>query len=79
MIDDKQLPEGWTQFKLGNVCKILPGYGFPKDLQGGKTGEYPFYKVGDISKNVKAGHKYLENSDNYIDEGVLKKIKAKLF
>lgn len=64
---------------MGEVCEIFQGYGFPKNLQGQTSGEFPFYKVGDISKNVKAGFKYLELCDNFIDEIILKKLKAKLY
>jgi len=71
------IPKHWQIKKLGEICEILPGYGFPKDLQGLKTGEFPFYKVGDISKNVKAGKRILELCDNYIDKKTLLKLKAK--
>ncbi|MCZ8089226.1 restriction endonuclease subunit S [Flavobacterium sp.] len=74
---DKKLPKDW---KWVNLCKVVTfhqGYGFPKDLQGNKIGEYPFYKVGDISKNVKAGSRNLISCDNFIDESILLKLKAK--
>jgi type I restriction enzyme S subunit len=77
MSEVKILPKGWKIKKLGEVCHILAGYGFPKDLQGLSSGQFPFYKVGDISKNVKAGHRYLELCDNYIDEKTLLQLKAK--
>jgi len=71
------IPKHWQVKKLGEVCKFYQGYGFPKDLQGSRSGEYPFYKVGDISKNVKAGNRYLNLCDNFIDEKTLIKLKAK--
>lgn len=64
--------------KLGKVTVIYTGTGFPKELQGCKEGKYPFYKVGDISKNVLAGYKKLMLCDNYIEEGAVKKIKGKI-
>jgi type I restriction enzyme S subunit len=73
----EQLPKDWKWMELKDVCRIYQGYGFPKDLQGFKDGKYPFYKVGDISKNVKAGFRTLSSCDNYIDEQVLSKLRAK--
>jgi len=75
----KDIPEHWEIKKLGEVCKILAGYGFPKNIQGSTSGEFPFYKVGDISKNVKAGYRTLKLCDNYIDAKTLLKLKAKPF
>ncbi len=77
MTENNNIPKHWQLKKLGEVCKIFQGYGFPKNLQGIKTGEFPFYKVGDISKNVKAGFRYLELCDNFIDENTLQKLRAK--
>lgn len=62
--------------KLGKVTVIYTGTGFPKELQGCKEGKYPFYKVGDISKNVLAGYKKLTFCDNYLGENDAKKIKG---
>ena len=72
-----KLPKDWKWVSLSKVVKFHQGYGFPKDLQGNKVGEYPFYKVGDISKNVKAGNRNLVLCDNFIDENILVKLKAK--
>ena len=77
MVNKTKIPNDWKWVNLKEICTIHQGYGFPKDLQGIKNGEYPFYKVGDISKNVKAGYRYLEVCDNFIDENVLIKLKAK--
>ncbi|MBW4361056.1 restriction endonuclease subunit S [Flavobacterium taihuense] len=77
MTHNNKLPKDWKWVSLSKVAKFHQGYGFPKDLQGNKVGEYPFYKVGDISKNVKAGNRLLELCDNFIDENILLKLKAK--
>ena len=76
---NNNLPPHWKSAKLGEVCEIFSGYGFSKELQGNSVGKYPFYKVGDISKNVQSGYKYLTFCENYIDDPVLQKLKAKLF
>jgi type I restriction enzyme, S subunit len=79
MSEFKELPEGWRWVKLGEICKFYQGYGFPKSLQGVKIGKIPFYKVGDISRNVKNGSRYLKTCDNYIDETIVSKLKVVLF
>lgn len=70
---------GWASCSLNDVVNIHSGYGFPKNLQGKSNGKYPFYKVGDISKNVQAGNRYLVECANSIDEQELNQIKAKLY
>ena len=59
---------------LGEVCTFYSGTGFPNDFQGLSSGEYPFYKVGDISRNVQDGNVYLSFCDNYIDGSVVEKL-----
>jgi type I restriction enzyme S subunit len=68
----------WVQTLLRDVSDILPGFGFPKSMQGESNGKYPFYKVGDISKSVQNGSIYLKECDNYINDNKLKIIKGKL-
>ena len=38
--------------KLGDICTIYAGTGFPVQYQGNSSGAYPFYKVGDIAKKL---------------------------
>jgi len=70
--------EGWVEVELGTVCDIYPGTGFPKKYQGLRKGKYPFYKVGDISKNVQKGFRKLNLCDNYIEDEELLKIRGKI-
>ncbi|HQU30642.1 MAG: restriction endonuclease subunit S [Planctomycetia bacterium] len=77
MIDKNKIPASWEVVKLGEVCEIFQGYGFPIFMQGKSKGKIPFYKVGDISRNVQAGNQYLEFCENYIDDEELQKLKAK--
>lgn len=72
----KDLPEGWVWKTIGDVCDILSGYGFPKNLQGKSSGDLPFYKVGDISQAWLSGNRYLIKSNNYLSQEEAKKIKA---
>ena len=64
--------------KLGEVCDFYAGTGFPNEYQGRVTGKYPFYKVGDISKNVLEGNRELKICANYVDEEVVQKLKGSI-
>lgn len=72
------MKEDWVEVELGKACYVYPGIGFPKSIQGKIKGKYPFFKVGDISKNVLAGNHKLIFCDNYIDDGDIKNIKSKI-
>ena len=64
--------------KLGEVCDFYAGTGFPNEYQGRVAGKYPFYKVGDISKNVLEGNRELKICANYVDEEVVQKLKGRI-
>ena len=64
------------KIRLGDVCDFYSGTGFPNEFQGERKGQFPFYKVGDISKNVISGHQRLAFSENYVDIDVVNKIKG---
>ena len=64
--------------KLGEVCDFYAGTGFPNEYQGKVTGKYPFYKVGDISKNVLEGNRELKTCANYVEEDVVQKLKGSI-
>lgn len=74
--NQKTNPLGLISKTLGEICEFYSGTGFPNDYQGNSDGMYPFYKVGDISRNVQAGNTYLVECDNYINDDVLKIIKG---
>ena len=63
---------------LGETCEFYSGTGFPNDYQGNTEGTYPFYKVGDISRNVQSGNTRLVDCENYINDDVLKLIKGSI-
>lgn len=76
----KQLPNGWTLTSLGDVCsEVNSGSGFPKIHQGKLSGDYPFAKVGDISRHYRSRKKKINSASNYISEEVRSLIKAKIF
>ena len=75
-----ELPKGWIRSCIGEVCaEINSGSGFPKQHQGKSTGDYPFAKVGDISRHFRSGLKTIESADNYISEKIRIQIKGKAF
>lgn len=63
---------------IKDIATIHTGTGFPTEYQGNQSGKYPFFKVGDISKNVAAGKRTLELCDNYVDDDVIAAIGGKL-
>lgn len=74
--DQKTNPYELPFATLGESCEFYSGTGFPNEYQGHLAGDYPFYKVGDISRNVQDGNKWLKNCDNYIDQDVAEKIRG---
>ena len=76
--DQKENPLGWPTMSLGEACEFFSGTGFPNEFQGNVCGMYPFYKVGDISRNVQDGYRQLCTCDNYIDHDIVKQIRGTL-
>ena len=77
MSEGEGLPEGWVACTLGEVCDVSAGVGFPNELQGQRTGDYPFFKVGDISEAWQAGRKTLVQAKHYVSEDDLIELKAR--
>ncbi len=73
----RDAPE-WKRGKASDIVDVLQGYGFPERLQGSREGEFPFYKVSDISACVDAGGNLLDEANNHIDADVLEELRAKL-
>lgn len=67
----------WKKGLCGDIARVLPGYGFSDKFQGKKRGQYPFYKVSDISRAIEKGQKYISEANNYIDSDVLDEIRGK--
>ncbi len=62
--------------KLGNVADVVNGFAFAEDLQGNKIAQIPFIKVSDF---VFVCDRYIDKSVNYVDETMLKKLRAKVY
>ena len=67
----------WQVGCIADIGTVLQGYGFPEKHQGLKNGDYPFYKVSDISKSLAAGNVFIEEAANYINQSLLKEMRAK--
>ncbi|MCU0776477.1 MAG: restriction endonuclease subunit S [Akkermansiaceae bacterium] len=68
----------WRVMRLEDLVTIKSGNGFPKHFQGKTSGDYPFYKVGDISANWQEGRTALISANNYLDEIEVRKIRGTL-
>lgn len=72
----KENPKGLPMMTLVETCKFFSGTGFPNKYQGNTKGTYPFFKVGDISRNVQEGNVRLKYADNYVEPDVVDAIKG---
>ena len=75
MAEDVKVPEGWRRVRLGEIAKVVSGFGFPTKYQGRDSGDYPFIKVEDLNR----ASKYIISADNYIDKATVDLLKAKIF
>ena len=64
------LPQGWVDERLGDLVSFGGGYGFSECFQGRKDGDYPFYKVSDMS--LPGNERYLTVANNYVLKQVAK-------
>ncbi len=71
------IPEDWEVKKLGEIGTCQSGNGFPLKYQNLKAGEYPFFKVSDLSG--KGNDIFLKFPNNWVREDIRKKIGAFVF
>ncbi len=64
--------------ELGEVANLQAGLGFPTVLQGKTVGDYPFAKVGDISRACRNGLTHLTSADNFVSAAEVNQLKAKI-
>nr|WP_116645408.1 restriction endonuclease subunit S [Xanthomonas vasicola] len=74
-----ELPAGWAETSLGAIGSVQSGMGFPLEMQGQTEGEYPVYKVGDISRGVLLDEGILRRSTNYVDAEAAAVLKGHIF
>lgn len=66
----------WEMGRCRDIAKVLSGYGFPNKYQGNNKGQYPFYKVSDISRAIEKGKRFISEANNYIDADMLEEIRG---
>ncbi|WP_212769026.1 restriction endonuclease subunit S [Pectobacterium versatile] len=74
-----KLPEGWSPIVLGDVVEVNSGVGFPEKYQGKNAGDYPVYKVRDISVAVLEKKGFLSSAGHYVTENEAFELKGKIF
>lgn len=74
-----KLPEGWVGSSLGDVLDVNSGVGFPIKFQGKNSGDYPVYKVSDISLAVTKNNGNLSTAGHYISKEEAIELKGKIF
>ena len=68
------IPREWTSQRLGEVVSFKGGVGFPERAQGKKHGDFPFYKVSDMS--IPGNEKLMRKANNYVTNSVAKGLGA---
>ena len=68
-------PDGVEYKKLGDIAEIRSGWGFPNNLQGRSSGEYPFYKVSDM--NSPGNERSMSHAINYVTEDTARSLGCK--
>lgn len=71
----KPIANYWATATLGELSEVKSGVGFPKIYQGQSSGDYPVYKVGDVSRAVTQSQGLLKAANHYVtteEAGALK-------
>ncbi len=63
----EEIPLGWEVKRTKFMTEFQAGNGFPNDLQGNESGDFPFLKVSDISFKGKD----VQKSNNYVTKGAI--------
>lgn len=68
---------GGGAVQIGEFCEVRAGYGFPPRLQGRGTGEFPFYKVSDMT--LTGNERSMVRANHWIDADDLASLRARPF
>lgn len=73
------LRAGWQLSSLGEIGNVQSGVGFPNEYQGLVSGDYPVYKVGDVSRGVTRHGGLLNSANNYVSAEVAQHLRGHVF
>lgn len=71
------LPTCWQKRKLGELCDVVNGFGFPKHLQGRTDLPYPFVKVSDM--NTVGSEETVLTAANTVNDEILRAIGGRAY
>ena len=68
------VPDDWKLGNLADFGVFRSGNGFPLVFQGHQSGDYPFFKVSDLSGE--GNQLFMNNANHYIGEDIRRKLSA---
>jgi len=71
-----EIPKGWVDGSLGEICNFTAGSAFKPEHQGSTEGDYPFIKVSDM--NLAGNEVFIQSANNYVSKAQQSEMKAKL-
>ncbi|WP_167388399.1 restriction endonuclease subunit S [Pseudomonas mosselii] len=74
-----ELPRSWHITSLGEIGLVQSGVGFPNQAQGLTSGDYPVYKVSDVSRSVLQAKGNLKSANNYVSKETAASLKGYIF
>lgn len=72
----REIPKGWVDGALGDICIFTAGSAFKPEHQGSTEGDYPFIKVSDM--NLAGNEVFIQSANNYVSKAQQSEMKAKL-
>lgn len=78
-MSERKAPTDWVSASLSHAVDVKSGVGFPKKYQGQDSGDYPMYKVGDVSAAVTTKNGLLSEAGHYVTESEAAELKGAVF
>lgn len=70
------IPKEWESKKLGEICKIISGTGFPLRYQKLVSEGIPFIKVSDMNEIL--NEQYIKKNSFYVNDEIISEIHARM-
>jgi type I restriction enzyme S subunit len=71
----EQCPNGVSFESLGTVAEVRSGWGFPNSEQGSTDGDFPFYKVSDMT--TPGNGVQMRHAKNYVSHEAARRLRVK--